>query len=279
MKRFTEQIIIVTGGASGIGEVTAKEFCKEGGTVVLADYNVSEIDRVQSEIISTGGKASNVRVDLSDPTQVKEMIDFAINEYGRIDVLFNNAASQVSGSVTNLSLDQWRYTFAIMLDAPFLASKFALEKMIQQKSGVIINAVSPSGVRPDHGMAAYGACKAALINLTKSIAIDYAMNGIRCVGVAPGPTLTRSLRNFLQIGNIEPDVKERLANNMPPEILEKYRKRLFDACPTGRFAEPEEIARTVLFLASSGASYISGDVLFVDGAMTAQPGGMPRFQP
>jgi len=279
IKRFKDQIIIVTGGASGIGESTAKQFCKEGGTVVIADYNVSELDRVQSEIIADGGKVANVRTDLSDPVQVKEMIDFAVNKFGRIDVLFNNAASQINGSVTDLTLKQWRYTLTIMLDAPFLASKYCLEQMKQRKTGVIINAVSPSGVNPDYGMAAYGAAKAALINLTKSIALDYAQDGIRCVGIAPGATLTRALKYFLGQGEIETIKNERHSNPMPEEIMVKYRKRLMDALPYGRLAEPDEIAKAVLFLASQDASYISGDVLFVDGGLTAQPGGMPRFQP
>jgi NAD(P)-dependent dehydrogenase (short-subunit alcohol dehydrogenase family) len=277
IKRFEDQIIVVTGGAAGIGEVTAKQFCREGGTVVIADYNEPEMERVLDEITTDGGKAVSIRTDLREPDQVKEMIDFTIKEYGRLDVLFNNAASQVSGSVTDLTLKRWRYTFAIMLDAPFLASKHALEHMSQQKSGVIINAVSPSGVNPDFEMAAYGAAKAALINLTKSIALDYAMVGVRCVGVAPGATLTPALKYFLNIGEIDENIRKALGPPMPEEMLERYRKRLMDALPYGRFADPEEIAKAVLFLASPDASYISGDVLFVDGAMTSQPGGMPRF--
>lgn len=275
MKRFSGKVIIVTGGASGVGEATAKEFCKEGGTVIIADYNVSELDRVQSEIISDGGKAASVRTDLSDPEQVKSMIDFTVNEYRRIDVLFNNAASQASGSVMDLTLEQWRSTFNIMLDAPFLASKHALVQMVKQESGVIINTVSQSGVRPVHGMAAGSASKAALINLTKSIALDYESNGVRCVGIAPGPTVICSPEEAFHTRSTGPDVKEDFGNNNSSEIMKKRRNRFVDARPIRKAAEPEEIARAVLLIASTDTSYITGDVLFVDGALAAQLSGLP----
>jgi len=255
-ERFEGKVALITGAASGIGETTAKQFTDEGASVVIADINESGIKRVVDEIEKEGGRASGIRIDVSDPEQVQAAVRHAVETFGSLDILHNNAFDQETGNVAEISLEGWNRTFSVTLTGTFLGIKYAIPVMLEQGKGVIVNTSSVCGIRSDFGMAPYNAAKAGVISLTQSTAIEYAKRGIRCNCVCPGIILTPGIKAFLD-GN----------------GAESLRKRMIDIHPVGRLGKPEEVARVVLFLASDEASFVTGATYVVDGGSLAQPGG------
>ena len=252
--RFTDKVALVTGAASGIGAATAKQFAAEGASVVVVDINEEGATQVVGEIASAGGRASVFRADMGVPAEVEAMIRHAVSEYGRLDVLHNNAVSTETGTVTGVSVEGWERTLAVTLTAPFLATRHAIPIMTRQGGGAIVNTSSMAGIRAELGMAAYSAAKAAVISLTRSTAIEYGNVGIRCNAVCPGGTLTPPIRGLLG----DPD------GAVFRQFVASY--------PLGRLAEPEEIASVVLFLASDAAAFVTGIALIADGGQAAQVG-------
>ncbi len=263
MDRFKGKAVLVTGAASGIGEITAKHFSHEGASVVIADINESGINRVVDEIKSEGGRSSGIRADVSDPEQVQAAIRHTEETFGSLDILHNNAFAQETGYVNEISLEGWNRTFAVTLTGTFLGIKHAIPVMLKQGGGVIINTSSVCGIRGDFGMAAYNAAKAGIISLTQSTAIEFARQGIRCNCVCPGLVLTPGVKAFFNENGVD---------GQKPEVV-NLRKRMIDIHPIGRLGKPEEIARVVLFLASEEASFVTGAAYVVDGGSLAQPGG------
>ena len=262
-ERFEGKVVLITGAASGIGETTAKQFTNEGGSVVIADINESGIKRVVDEIEREGGRASGIRVDVSDPEQVQAAIRHAVDTFGCLDILHNNAFAQETGFVSEISLEGWNRTFSVTLTGTFLGIKYAIPVMLEQGGGVIVNTSSVCGIRSDFGMAPYNAAKAGVISLTKSTAIEYANKGIRCNCVCPGIILTPGIKAFFDEDGDE----------SPKPEIESLRKRMINIHPIGRLGKPEEVARVVLFLASDEASFVTGATYVVDGGSLAQPGG------
>jgi meso-butanediol dehydrogenase/(S,S)-butanediol dehydrogenase/diacetyl reductase len=251
--RFAGKVALVTGAASGIGEATAKRFAAEGATVVVVDLNADGAARVVHEIGAAGGHASAFRADVAAAADAEAMIRHAVTTHGRLDILHNNATSGDPGLIADLPVASWERTLAVNLTAPFLATKFALPVMIAQGGGAIVNMSSGAGVLAEEGLAAYGAAKAGVINLTRSTAIEYARYGVRANCVCPGA--------------VDTPPRRALAN-----AVEGAGERFARAAPLGRLGTPGELAAVILFLASDDASFVTGATYFVDGGALATKG-------
>ncbi len=262
MARFTNKVVMITGGASGIGEATAKAFCVEGAKVVVSDINGEGIGRVVSEITASGGTISGYCGDVSKANDVQDMIQHAVDQYGRLDVLLNNAFFQERGAVADISPGGWNRTFEVTLGGTFLGIKYALPVMLKQGGGVIINTSSAVGLHPDFFLAPYCAAKAGVISLTKSVAMEYSRQGIRCNAICPGGVRTPAL---IEAYGLDADGKISSSD----ALLTGAYQRMLDNHAMGRIAETQEIVNATLFLASDEASFMTGTAMVVDGGYTS----------
>jgi len=247
VSRLSGKRALVTGGGSGIGRATCRRFAAEGATVVVADLLGERAEEVAAEI---GGSA--VQADVTVAADVGRMVEAA----GRIDVLVNNAGGGFADDLLEISEEEWDGDVTVNLKSAFLCSKAVLPGMIEQGSGVIVNIASVNGIA-FFANEPYSAAKAGLISLTRSMAVRYGKHGIRAVAIAPG-----TIRS--------PIWQERV--DKEPAIFE----RLVRWYPLGRVGEPEDVANAAAFLASDDASWISGDVLRVDGGLLAGNAQMAR---
>jgi meso-butanediol dehydrogenase/(S,S)-butanediol dehydrogenase/diacetyl reductase len=251
--RLKDRVALISGSGSGIGEATAKRLAAEGAAVAVVDLNEEGAKRVAEEIRKVGGNAEAMKANIGNPAEVENMIKFAIDKFGQLDILHNNAIRLYTGRIGEMSLDNFRKSVEVGLTAYFYATRCALEVMVPRRKGAIINTASVSGLAADYGLGAYNAIKAGVINLTRATAIEYARKGIRCNAVCPGAIAT------------PPIMKMRRAIPELAKITE-------DAIPMGRYGEPNEIANVVLFLASDEASYVNGAYIVADGGLTAHTG-------
>jgi NAD(P)-dependent dehydrogenase (short-subunit alcohol dehydrogenase family) len=254
MKRLEGKVAIVTGGGSGIGRATSELFAEEGAKVVVAEYDVTGGEETVERIKKAGGDAIFVHVDVSKSDQVQRMVNTALDEYGKINVLFNNAGILAFGSVLETDEETWDRVMDINLKGVYLCSKYVIPHMIAAGAGSIINASSSTGAHLANGNSvAYVASKGGVTLLTRCMAIDHAKQGIRVNAIAPGPTDTPMLRK-----------------NLSPDLLAKFEATF----PMKRLGLPRELANAVLFLASDEASFVTGHVMAVDGGQTVQVGQM-----
>lgn len=236
MGRLQDQVAVVTGGASGIGRATATRFAEEGATVLTADI---------------AGDADHV-LDVRDEQAVARAVAAIVEAHGRIDVVVNAAGVAGGGPVHLVDADEWDRVIDVNLKGTFNVCKHVCAQMVAQKSGSVVNIASIEGIEGTEGGSVYNASKGGVIMLTKSMAIDYAMTGIRVNAVCPGGIETPLLSSMID----QPG-------------MEEYRAKMLAAHKLGRFGRPEEVANAVLFLASSEASFVTGSAMVVDGGMTA----------
>jgi meso-butanediol dehydrogenase / (S,S)-butanediol dehydrogenase / diacetyl reductase len=255
--RLEGKVAIVTAGGSGIGAATARRFAGERASVVIVDLSGTRAGEVASEIVKGGGTARWLKMDASDPEGVQAAIRLAMDSWGRLDVMFNNAGLGTVEPIEAMTLETWNRTLAVTLTSVFLGIKYSLPIMRKQGGGSIVNTASISGTAGDYGMSAYNAAKAGVINLARAAALENAKYGIRVNCVCPGATNTR--------------VSQLLGGN----DVEGFRRKLGQN-PIGRIGEPEEIANAVLFLASDEASFVTGTTIVADGGLTAHT-GLPHF--
>ncbi len=242
---LTGKVAIVTGGGRGIGRAIALGLAQAGASVVAASRTQKEIEGVAEEIRKTGGKALAVVTDLTVNEQMENLVSTTVKEFGRVDILVNNAARSFLRSLMDLREDGWDKVFNTNVKAVWLLSRLVARKMMEQKGGRIINITTVGAEKAELGMAAYGCSKAALKMLTRCMAREWAPHGILVNAV--GPTLTRT------------DFSKPIWSN--PEVA----KHVSAAIPLGRLAEPEEMVGSVLFLASDAAQFITGHTIYVDG--------------
>jgi len=251
--RLKGKVSIVSGAASGIGEAVARTFAREGAAVVIADLNEEGGNRVAGEICEAGGAAAFIRTNIGRTADADAMISFAVDKFGRLDILHNNAIGAVFGRIGEVTPAAWQKAIDLGLTCYWYCTRKALEVMVAQGRGVIINTASVSGLGADYGLGPYNVVKSGVIALTRSVAIEYARKGIRCNCVCPGPIATPPL---LKVKESRPEVFDAIAEGVP----------------MGRFGQPEEIANAVLFLASDEASYVTGAALVADGGLMAHTG-------
>ncbi len=250
--RLKDKVAIITGGGSGFGEVTARLFAREGAAIMLADINGEAAQTVADSIASEGGQVGWARTDVTSSSSVEAMVQAALNRFGRVDILFNNAGIEGFGTVVDTDENTWERIFAVHVRGTYLCSKYALPAMIEgRRGGSVVNVSSVAGLVGIRNMTAYSAAKGAILSMTRSMAVDFAQYGVRVNCVAPGTTMTPMGQRL-----VEGDTPEQLALRMS-----RY--------PLNRFGRPEEIANAVLFLASDESSYATGSCLVVDGGLTA----------
>jgi NAD(P)-dependent dehydrogenase (short-subunit alcohol dehydrogenase family) len=251
--RLQHRVALITGGTSGIGEAVAGLFAREGADVAIAGRNESRGHAVTARILESGGKAIFVRTDVRHAAECKRAVDATLGSFGRLDVLFNNAGVFFPQTALECSEEEWDLQIDINLKGTFLMSKYALEPMIGQGSGVIINNSSGWGLVGGDRAVAYCASKGGVVLLTKAMAIDHGRQGIRVNCICPGDVDTPMLPEDARRRGVE--WKTYLAG--------------CENRPLGRIGTPDEIAKAVLFLASDDSSFMTGAALVVDGGGTA----------
>ncbi|HCL64568.1 MAG TPA: oxidoreductase [Rhizobium sp.] len=247
-----DRVAIVTGAGSGIGQAGAAIMAREGAHVAVVDRNIEAAEAVVAEIQATGGSAEALGLDVTEDVALEAGISALLARHGRIDILHNHAGAQVAGDLEHVAIEGFDRSWNLNVRAHFMAARFVMPMMKRQGSGVILNTSSSSGVLYDREMIAYTTTKHAVIAMTRQMAGDYARFGIRVNALCPGWVDTPFNAPFIsQMGGraaIEAYVREKV--------------------PMGRWASVEEIAESILFLVSPRSSYMTGQILVVDGGET-----------
>jgi NAD(P)-dependent dehydrogenase (short-subunit alcohol dehydrogenase family) len=259
--RVEGKVAIVTGGAGGIGSATARALAREGASVAVVDIDPAGSERVAGEIVAAGGEALAVATDLSSESDVVAAVEAVVGHFGRLDVLHNNAALTDSDflnrdtPVTGLDLEVWNRTLAVNLTSQMLTCKHAIPEMVKHGGGSIINMSSGASLKGDRTRTAYGVSKAGVNTLTMYVAASHGKRNIRVNTIVPGLIITDAVRAHLN-----------------DEILAGLSRAIL----TTHLGEPDDIANTVVFLASEESKYITGQMFLVDGGMSAHVGSGGR---
>lgn len=246
---LTDRVAVVTGGASGIGRATVLRFLKEGAKVVVGDFNAENGQQLAAEV-GDPSRLRFVRTDVAEEAEMEALIGAAVEQFGGLDVLFNNAGvGGAFGPITDLTVEDWDRTFAVLTRSVFLGTKYAARVMIDQgRGGSIINTASIAGLGGGGGPVAYSAAKAGVVNLTCNVAVELAPFHIRVNAICPGLVYTP-----LALGRHEDSIRERMPSFQPwPEA-----------------GLPEDIAGLALYLAGPDSAFVTGEAIRADGGLLA----------
>ena len=248
--RLEGKVALITGGGTGIGAATARRFAEEGATVVVCGRRIEPLEQIARAIDEAGGRAHAMLLDVTDQAAFRDVAARIESEFGRIDILVNNAYSMVGGMIDSTSAEDWHACFRVTLDGTFFGTQAVLPLMQHQRGGAIVNVSSVCGLLGSMYTAGYGAAKAGVISFNRTAALEAAPHNIRVNVVVPGVALTPSTEAAI------PTHAAQLATAA--------------GIPLRRIAEPVEVANAILFLASDEASYITGTSLVVDGGKTCE---------
>lgn len=251
MQRYVGKVVIVTGGAGGIGSAIARRLAKEGAAVVIFDVRSREAKNVAAAIVRTGGRAHAIRGSILSETDAARCIAATVEHFGSLDVLVNNAATALKSTLAECTVKDWDREIDGTLKGAFLMSQAALPTLVVRGKGCIVNIGSVNGLMY-FGNPAYSVAKAGLINLTQALAVEYGRHGVRANMVSPGTVQTQNITWVMRLKN-------------DPKIFEKLTRWY----PVGRVGQPDDIAAAVAYIASDEAGFVSGANLVVDGALTA----------
>ncbi len=253
MGRFDGRVVVITGAGAGIGRDSALAFAREGAAVAVLEVRAVRAEQTAELVRQAGGTAVAFPCDVRDGVQVEQAIAAVAECFGRIDVLFNNAGTTRPGDVVSVSIEDWDMVLDVNLRGTFLVSRAVLPQMLALGGGAVINMGSVDGLAGDARMAAYNAAKAAVVNLTRSMAIDFGPRGVRVNCICPGLVGTPAVLRMFS---------------------DESRQRMQAATPLGRIGRPGDIASLAVFLASDDAAYINGTTVVADGGLMART-GMP----
>ena len=244
-------LVVVTGGGGGFGRAFSLRFAKDGARVCVWEKNRESGEETVRQVREAGGEAHLIGVDLSQPTEIDSAVRQTLEKYGAPYCVINNASIYPRASVLDMTLESWELTFKVNITAPFLIVKGFGPHMIERRRGVIINIASGRALEGAVKGANYACTKAAILSLTKTLALEWAKHNVRVNAIIPGVSLTA----------------QPLENTTPEELLERGRQRI----PLGRVGMPEDMAGLAAFLASSDASYMTGQGVAMNGGMVLVP--------
>jgi NAD(P)-dependent dehydrogenase (short-subunit alcohol dehydrogenase family) len=247
-----EKIAIVTGAGSGIGKATAEHFTQHGAKVLAVDWNAAAGAKTAEGIVNSGGEAVFYHADVSKADQVEAMVSTAVDRFGGLDILVNNAAIQVLAKLVETTEEDWDRIHSVNLKGVFLGCKYAIPAIRKRGGGAIVNIASVLGIVADPDLAAYCAAKGGVISLTRVAALTYGVDGIRVNCICPGDVETPLVEDYF---NKDPDPAK-----LRQEIYSKYALR--------RIAAPNEVAKVAAFLASGQSSFMTGSAVVMDGGLT-----------
>lgn len=257
MNRLHEKVAVITGAGSGIGRAAAQLMGKEGARVVVADHDTRAAGETAALITAAGGEALPLTVNVLEEDSIADMISATVNEYGTLHVLCNHVGGtnpRTDLDVLRMDMDEFDRAVALNMRSTLVGSRHAIPHMIRAGGGSIINTASVAALVGDVLQTSYGAVKAAVVSITKSVATQYGPQNIRCNAIAPGAVMTPALEN-----------------NLPQEVVDSLKRG--NALPY--LGAPEDIGHTMVFLASDESRYLTGQLLVVDGGMTAQSSAAP----
>lgn len=276
--RLAGKVAVVTGAGNGIGRGIALDMAAEGASLAINDVDAAALEQTCADVEATGAPCAAVAGDITSQQVVAELAARALTAFGAVDVLVNNVGGGGQNDILNLTPDDWRRGFELTLDTVFHMSRAVLPQMIARRSGSIVNIGSTRGVSARRGAAGYASAKAALVHLTKCMALDYAEHNVRCNCICPGAIATeRTLRLSAVLDDAE--AFERLLADSTPEQAERYLRIRADpaarasllrgTAPIPHRGEPYDVAMAAVYLASDEARYVTGTVLMVDGGRSA----------
>jgi len=252
--RLAGKVALITGGAGGIGAATARLFVEEGASVAIVDPAADAVERATQAIDPSGERMLGLVADLSQEAEARRVVAETVRRFGRLNSLVSAAGVRLYGPITEATADSWQWILGVNLLSAAFCAKYAIPEMEKVGGGTIVNVSSTNAVNGRAGMAQYDATKAALLALTRSMACDHASQGIRVNAVCPGFTITPfHTRRFSEARGMTEEEAYRFLSESPRDV------------PLGRPAEPIEIARSILFLASDESSYMTGTTMMVDG--------------
>lgn len=246
--RLRGKCAVITGAAKGIGRATAELFAREGARLVLSDIDEDGLADARDQTAGDGAEVETVVGDVSKPDEAQAMIQAAVDNFGRVDILVANAGVIPLNNIVDATLEDWEHVMSVDGRGMFLTCKYAIEAMLETGGGSIVCLSSISGLAGQKEQSTYGPAKFVASGLTKHLAVEWADKGIRINAVAPGTIQTEAVA----------------------ELPDEYKEPMREAHPIGRLGEPSEVANAILFLASDEASFITGTILPVDGGYLAQ---------